>query len=120
MTLWEGGAGTGLGAETGVMGTTVINDGAVHVGICRRTSSTGAVDIYLDGSLEASGSAAYGTRTDSNYCRIGSGSTGDSYTVNTSPIPAAFSTPEVIVFASRLSDADLTLLQAAQAVYHGG
>lgn len=120
MTLWEGlGQGYG-GGESGVMGTSVINDGAMHVGACRRTSSSGAVDLYLDGRLDASGSAATGPRVDSAYCRIGSGSVGDGYGVNTSPFPAVFSTPEVLVYPSRLSDDDVALLQAAQAVYYGG
>ncbi|HEX7687335.1 MAG TPA: arabinofuranosidase catalytic domain-containing protein [Burkholderiaceae bacterium] len=120
LTLWEGGAGDDLGPETGVRGATVINDGALHVGICRRTSTSGAVDVYLDGSLQASGTAARGERSDAAFCRIGSGGAGDGYAVNTSPFPAAFSTPEILVYASRLSDADVELLQAAQAAYHGG
>ncbi len=54
----------GLGAgSTGIVSNGVVNDGQWHHVAMTRNQSTGAVQIYVDGALQGSGTGATGTKT---------------------------------------------------------
>lgn len=112
MCIW-GGGDTG---EHGIGGHTIINEGSTHSSIVTRVSLTGAATIYLDGNTEVSGVGSTGARVDAPELQIGSagfppGTTGGS------SYPGIFFTPENVIYSSKLSATDLSLLQQAQAVY---
>jgi hypothetical protein len=114
MTFWGGGSG----GEIGVQGVKSIIDGKNHVAIVARTSFTGSVAIYVDGSLDGSGIGPIGQRYQSTTLQVGSGGINSAPTDGSSS-PAVFFTPESVIYASRLTSSNLALLQQAQATYVG-
>lgn len=111
LCFWGGSA---IG-EVGILGTTTINDGNTHSGIVERVSLTGATSLYLDGHLEVAGTGPIGARVQAPILQVGSaGLNGGG---GGSGQPAIFFTPENVIYASKLSPTDLSLLQGAQATY---
>jgi hypothetical protein len=70
-------AGVGGGSDTSITSTSGgFNNGAWHHVVFRRTRSSGALSLYVDGSLQASGTGSTATLSASTYFRFGSIQTG--------------------------------------------
>lgn len=57
--------------DTTITSTTTINDGSWHHVVTTRNNTTGAMNLYVDGSLQAAGTGATGTRSAPPALRIG-------------------------------------------------
>jgi hypothetical protein len=63
--------GTGYPGTT-LLSTTPVNDGSWHYCVATRVQSSGAMQLYVDGNLEAGGTGATGSLAPSSYLRFGS------------------------------------------------
>jgi hypothetical protein len=66
------GVGNSTGSQLTVNSTTAINDGQWHYCVATRDHVTGQIRVYVDGALEASGTAPLGTKDEPAVLRIGS------------------------------------------------
>lgn len=65
--------------DTTIMSTSAVNDGAWHHVAVTRNSTSGAMQLYLDGALQAAATGPTGTRSAPTTLRIGSIQTGFGY-----------------------------------------
>ena len=65
--------------DTTIMSTSAVNDGAWHHVAVTRNGASGAMQLYLDGALQASGTGATATRSAPTTLRLGSIQTGFGY-----------------------------------------
>jgi len=69
--------GFGMGnPDTTILSTSAINDGQWHHLVATRNSATGAMKVYVDGVVQATGTGATAARNGSPFLRIGSIQTG--------------------------------------------
>ncbi len=66
------GVGDVSGAYGNVQSAKVVNDGQWHYCVATRDAQTGQIRVYVDGSLEAAGSAPLGTKDEPQVLRMGS------------------------------------------------
>lgn len=96
--------GSGAGGTT-LVSATAINDNVRHMIAVTRNQSTGAKQIYIDGSLDASATHETGVKTANANMDVGK-NTGDNR-------PYVGTLDEVAVFSSVLSGDDIAALWAA-------
>lgn len=65
--------------DTTIHSTSTVTDGSPHIAIATYDASSGDMNLYIDGSLEASTSGPTGTRDDPNETRIGANTVGNNY-----------------------------------------
>ncbi len=66
------GVGNADSTQVTINSTTAINDGQWHYCVATRDHGTGQIRVYVDGALEASGTASLGTKDEPPVLRIGS------------------------------------------------
>ncbi|HOQ04174.1 MAG TPA: immunoglobulin domain-containing protein [Anaerohalosphaeraceae bacterium] len=66
------GVGDVSGAYGNVQSTKIVNDGQWHYCVATRDAQSGEIRVYVDGSLEATGSAPLGTKDEPQVLRVGS------------------------------------------------
>jgi hypothetical protein len=71
-SVFSFGVGDASGASLTVQSTQIVNDGQWHYCVATRDAQTGQIRVYVDGSLQASGTAPLGTKDEPQVLRIGS------------------------------------------------
>ena len=72
--------GFGVGnPDTTILSTTAINDGAWHHCVATRQQASGSLSVYVDGSLQATGSAGRNSQNASTRLRFGALASGGGY-----------------------------------------